>query len=196
MRTADHLYLGKYLAENYLSDKPKGYQKAFVMGNVFPDINFFTYFRGALGSKSLKGHNYENVSEAIKRIEEKLVNCKCYGYSEYFSLGVLVHYTADSFTFPHNRCFDGSLKKHIEYEDELHYLFLDRMKDMKKFEFHIYPEHESFYSKLNSLHKNYLLNIGNMNNDITYILKASMIAICKIMGYSENRTKEDWRYVS
>lgn len=197
MRTADHLFLGKYLANSFFSDKPTACQKAFILGNVYPDINFFTYFRGAINSKELKGHNYENAKECIKHIEEKLEGREYFGVSDYFMLGILVHYTADSFTFPHNKCFGGTLKMHVEYEDKLHFKFLEKLNDMKENDIQIYPQGESFYDKIISLHSNYLLNIGDMENDLTYIFKAARIAVYKISrAYETKNFKEDWRYVS
>ena len=37
-----------------------------------------------------------------------------------FRLGVLLHYTADAFTWPHNKQFAGNLKQHMRYERLLH----------------------------------------------------------------------------
>ena len=37
-----------------------------------------------------------------------------------FRLGVLLHYTADAFTWPHNEQFAGNLKQHVRYERLLH----------------------------------------------------------------------------
>ena len=43
------------------------------------------------------------------------------GFDSYFCrhLGVITHYVADYFTFPHNQNFPGNLKDHCIYEEEL-----------------------------------------------------------------------------
>jgi hypothetical protein len=38
----------------------------------------------------------------------------------YLRLGILTHYIADAFTFPHNEQFEGDLREHIKYEQILH----------------------------------------------------------------------------
>ena len=44
---------------------------------------------------------------------------------DYYTLGKLVHYTADAFTYAHNEWFSTLLSDHREYEEKLQIYFLN-----------------------------------------------------------------------
>ena len=84
-----------------------------------------TYFRGSIhGEEKLRGHNYENVQKYMEKLTNKLTKKLEKGgmgtIRQSFLLGKLVHYVADSFTYPHNSIFPGNLREHCQYETELH----------------------------------------------------------------------------
>ena len=108
MRTADHMNLSRYIMDHMDAGASKLKKAAFIFGSIEPDINMLTYFRGSIhGEEKLRGHNYENVQKYMEKLTKKL-------------LGKLVHYVADSFTYPHNSIFPGNLREHCQYETELH----------------------------------------------------------------------------
>ena len=80
-----------------------------------------TYFRGSIrGEEKLRGHNYENVMKYMEKLTKKLEKGGMGTVRQSFLLGKLVHYVADSFTYPHNSIFPGNLREHCQYETELH----------------------------------------------------------------------------
>ena len=104
MRTADHMNLSRYIMDHMDAGASKLQKAAFIFGSIEPDINMLTYFRGSIrGEEKLRGHNYEMGT-----------------VRQSFLLGKLVHYVADSFTYPHNSIFPGNLREHCQYETELH----------------------------------------------------------------------------
>ena len=48
MRRKSHKLLGEYLAREYMTDIPKSYVCAFLIGCVEPDRNPATYLKGSL----------------------------------------------------------------------------------------------------------------------------------------------------
>lgn len=197
MRSIDHIHIGQYLVQRYLSDRPKISQKAFVLGNVLPDINVFTYFRGFCKSRELKGHNYGNARKAIEKLELKLSAKKSFTLYDHLRLGKLIHYTADSFTYPHNDDFPGDLKAHVEYEEKLHQYFCERMKKNHSAAYGYYLDGQSFYYKLVRLHNVYENINACCERDVMFILNAVRLAMDKfIISKNINQNFKSWRAVS
>lgn len=127
MQTRDHKMLAEFLLSEMAWDIPKVYVKVFILGNIEPDKNPFTYLHGMVRGQKFRGHNYENILPVMKKLFYSLRRKKDWGIREYYHLGKLTHYLADAFTFPHNRAFEGSLKEHCKYEKELHERFINML---------------------------------------------------------------------
>jgi hypothetical protein len=120
MKFKDHKNVSRYL-ERSQSRRIKARNRwALIVGSVIPDIAVFTYFRGSLSGRKLKGHNYENTCGIIGDLIETISDSDKYGIKRYFEIGKLLHYSADSFTYAHNLSFTGTLGEHRAYEMELH----------------------------------------------------------------------------
>ena len=72
MRGKSHMCLGSYLAEHYLTDVPKVYIRAFLIGCIEPDRNPATYLKGSFRNQWLRGHNYLNARRYMARISQRL----------------------------------------------------------------------------------------------------------------------------
>ena len=124
MRGKSHIALGNYLIERYLPEIPGHRKTAFLLGCVQPDRNPATYLKGSLRCRWLRGHNYLNARPFMKRLSHRLEQKSTLNLFDYYTLGKLIHYTADAFTAPHNDFFPGSLRGHRQYETALQHHFL------------------------------------------------------------------------
>ena len=120
MRIRDHWALGKALAREYLADWFFLCRMAFVVGNIAPDLTATTHLRGHLRDRNTWGHSYANALPVINRLAGVLLRRLDGGLHDCYRLGVLLHYTADAFTWPHNEHFGGTIKEHMRYERRLH----------------------------------------------------------------------------
>ena len=132
MRGKSHMCLGKYLIHHYMEDTGKFRKKLFLFGCIQPDRNPFTYLKGSLRCRMLCGHNYCNASRLMSRFSNRLQKRKRLNLLDYYTLGKLIHYTADSFTFSHNDTFRGNLFHHWEYEQLLQNHFLVYLNQNRK----------------------------------------------------------------
>ena len=73
-----------------------------------------------------------------------------------------MHYTADVFTFPHNRLFSGNVKDHRKYEKELHSCFGTAIDQWKSQEMKDTPVS---CVNIEILHAEYLRQAGNYETD-------------------------------
>lgn len=123
-KAKSHRQLGEYLAEHYLHGVPRRYIRAFLLGCTEPDRNPSTYLKGSIRSQWMRGHNWENAQRYMARIAGRLERRNKLLLADYYTMGKLIHYTVDAFTYAHNEAFTGTLPAHRSYEEELQAFFL------------------------------------------------------------------------
>lgn len=129
MRGKSHICLGKYLTRHYMEHVPQKYQTAFLVGCLEPDRNPLTYLKGSFRCQWLRGHNYRNARRFMRRISRRLEKKERLNLYDYYTLGKLIHYTADAFTYAHNDMFSPKLGDHREYEIALQEHFLQYIQE-------------------------------------------------------------------
>ena len=129
MRGKSHRCLGRYLAEHYLQEAPKPCIRAFLIGCIEPDRNPMTYLKGSLRFQWMRGHNYRNARRFMRRISQRLEGRDRLNLFDYYTLGKLIHYTTDAFTYAHNDTFSTNLADHRVYEAALQDHFLRFMEE-------------------------------------------------------------------
>lgn len=128
MRGKSHSCLGNYLVQHYMNDVPHRYVRAFLLGCIEPDRNPATYLKGSLRCQWLRGHNYRNARRFMRRISWRLERKNQLRLYDYYTLGKLIHYTADAFTYAHNETFPADLNCHREYEAAMQDYFLQYLQ--------------------------------------------------------------------
>lgn len=123
MRAKSHRLLGEALVQQYFTGLPRSYIRMFLAGCVQPDKNPATYLKGSLRQSFLRGHNFSNAKRYMCRILSRLEQPRRWNHLDYYTLGKLIHYTADAFTAAHADRFDGNLLQHRQYECQLHRYF-------------------------------------------------------------------------
>lgn len=133
MRGKSHQYLGRYLADKYMSTLPRRYVRAFLIGCIEPDRNPATYLKGSLRRQWLRGHNWGNAENYMQRVSVRLENRRKMRLLDYYTMGKLIHYTTDAFTSAHNEEFGTSLADHRSYEADLQNHFLEYLAQNPEF---------------------------------------------------------------
>lgn len=126
MKTIDHKTLGYLLLSKNINENLNLFEKAFVFGCIEPDINILTYMKGSIKFKKLFcGHTRKHSLDYILKNLEYLNKQEKLNIFDFYKLGKIMHYIADSFTYPHTENFKGNIIEHTNYENKLH-LFLRR----------------------------------------------------------------------
>ena len=128
MRGKSHQALGRLLTREFPEDTRKLHIRAFLIGCIEPDRNPVTYLKGSLRCQWLRGHNYENARLYMKRISTRLERKQSWNIFDWYTLGKLIHYTTDAFTYAHNNTCPADLDVHREYEVRLQNYFLEYLK--------------------------------------------------------------------
>ena len=97
-----------------------------------------------------------------------------------YRLGKLMHYIADSFTFPHNRIFSGTLREHMLYEDGLEEVLRKSLKEG------LIPLQQDEKSPdctyIRRKHNEYIKTVNSMETDAFYIVSVSFAIACALAG--------------
>ena len=178
MISKDHRLLGRFLARQIKNTSPLAIH-LFVTGCVFPDHNPLTYLRGVCMGHPLKTHFLFLSYPEIIRLCNKLENRKRLYLWDYYSLGALVHYAADAFTFPHNEHYTGSMLEHAEYEhNELHPVFEQYLREDFYMEGQREYSRQSLCSFFSQMHDSYRDGEASPLWDAGYICRISTV-ICE-----------------
>ncbi len=118
MQKKSHIKLAAYLADKLEIPEIEQHRKALYFGSVLPDWNL---------KMAAESHTFdttwEKVKNRIRKIEGETAAGSFREREIWTQIGVVLHYVADYFTFPHNTCFKGNLTGHCLYEARLRYLF-------------------------------------------------------------------------
>ena len=169
MRGKSHLRIAQYLLENYLPDIPKSCQTAFRIGCIEPDRNPATYLKGSIRCQWLRGHNYLNARRFMRAISARLERKERLNLFDYYTLGKLIHYTTDAFTYAHNDNFPVQLREHKVYEDALQEHFLEFMEQDPQVNV---PIARTIMEAICSYHKEYERVEANIQTDSHFALNA------------------------
>lgn len=181
MQTRDPKVLAEFFVSEIGQELSAIYMKAFILGNIEPDKNLFTYLHGLVKGVKFHGHNYENILPVMEKLFGSLHGKRHWGVREYYHFGKLLHYVADAFIFPHNRIFKGNLREHCRYEKELHKGFLYMLQE---------PQKQLIQKRgrgngldcIKKLHEEYLQQAGKCENDCRYILRAAVMLAQEEIG--------------
>ncbi len=169
MRGKSHRCLGQYLTEHYMQNVSRPCVRAFLIGCVEPDRNPITYLKGSLRFQWLRGHNYRNARRFMRRISQRLEGKRKLNLFDFYTLGKLIHYTTDAFTYAHNDTFSTNLVDHRVYEVELQNHFLRFMEADPQ----VNPRvARTIMDAVYSYHREYERQEANIHTDARFALNA------------------------
>ncbi len=157
------MLLGRFLLAQKEAPAGKIKRRLFLFGCVEPDNNPFTYVRGSTRHRFLQGHKTENARKHFQKVLKRLNRSGVHSLWQWVVLGTLIHYAADSFTFPHNSKFPGTLADHVAYEIQLHALFPQYLHTAGWRRSHFAPA-----QNVDALHLRYLDEAGAAVTDCSY----------------------------
>lgn len=170
MRKKSHISLANYLIKSMKFEALKDHKKSFYIGSILPDCvpSFIT-----------RKHNIEEtfgiLKEEILKITDNYDMNK--GFTRYYSrhLGVITHYIADYFTFPHNDIFPGNLKEHCTYERDLKLAFrtyvLSEEAVISREKIALFKTVDEILDFVKEMHEEYLKAIKVIKVDCMYIVE-------------------------
>lgn len=169
MRGKSHRCLGQYLVQHYMDNLPQRYVRAFLLGCIEPDRNPATYLKGSIRCQWLRGHNYQNARRYMRHISWRLEKKEKLHLLDYYTLGKLIHYTTDAFTYAHNNTFTTKLGDHREYEAALQEHFLGYLEENPQVDTR---DARTVMEAICSYHREYIDKPADIRTDSQFALTA------------------------
>ncbi|SFR77031.1 zinc dependent phospholipase C family protein [Anaeromicropila populeti] len=193
MRKKSHISLAKYLLNSAGMEALQKHKKAFYVGSILPDCvpSFIT-----------RRHSIEEtfavLRDEICKITENYKVEKGAGSYYCRHLGVITHYVADYFTFPHNEIFSGSIKEHCIYEKHLkhalkEYVNSDTAQRIRE-KMRIFHSVDELLAYIWTMHAEYLKAIKEVGIDCHYIVELSHKVVDAILQFLEYSLHEKQLY--
>lgn len=170
MRKKSHLSVAKYLLNSCGMEYLNDYKKSFYIGSILPDCipSFITRRHCIEDTLNILEKEITKITEGYD-IEK--------GLSRYFCrhLGVITHYVADYFTFPHNSIYPGNIKDHCKYEEDLkhairQYVKTDEAKKIRE-KNGLFKDTNEIIAFIKEMHEQYLKLIIQIKLDCMYIVE-------------------------
>lgn len=195
MKKKSHLSLARYLIDGIQVEELEIYRKSFLFGSILPDCtpSFVTKRHTITGT-------FEMLKEEILAITQNY-DCSQGINSEFCRrLGVVTHYIADYFTFPHNSVFKGTIKEHISYEFKLMDYFKEYLSSGKADIFILsgnnFNSAENIFAYIKEKHVEYIKGIKEISIDCRYIVQLCINVVKSILQMVEvNIMSENERQV-
>ena len=169
MRKKSHILLARYLADRMIvSESLQSHRKAFCLGSILPDIrpSFVTKRHEFFGT-------FAEIQDQLCTLVENGID-HCNERVFWRRLGEIIHYIADYFTFPHNKCYSGNLFQHNKYEknlkNQLKKYILSGQADLHIEEDVCFEDFSELVAFIRNCHTRYMDRVHNVADDIRYIL--------------------------
>lgn len=170
MRKKSHISLANYLVHSKGFEGLRTHRKAFYVGSILPDCipSFIT-------RKHRIDTTFYILKKEIRKLTEEFDPSK--GLNRYFCrhLGVVTHYIADYFTYPHNLIYEGTLKEHCAYEKDQKFAIQKYVKSEEARK--VREQNGAFRSVeeicffIEEMHAEYLKAIKAVKEDCMYIVE-------------------------
>lgn len=181
MRKKSHISLAGQIMDSLQLGDVFDYKLPFYVGSIWPDCrpSFVT-----------TPHKFDVTYQGI---EQKLIQFvsnydpeKGMDMRHCAKLGVIIHYIADYFTFPHNNHYDGNVKDHCYYERDLKHEMRAFLKTEEAFEIKeqvaAYDSMEELSSYIRSIHNSYMKLKHTVQEDIRYIVHVCTTVVKSVMN--------------
>lgn len=187
MRKKSHISVAKGVINGLDIGERIRHRLSFYIGSIWPDCvpSFIT-----------RRHCIEDTFDIFYKRMDKFVSKfnprKDMGMLSTWRMGVVLHYIADYFTFPHNSNYTGNLKEHCIYEEELKHRMNRYIADLsekeQQHEMSVLPSVKAISEYIREKHAQYVMSEGNVEQDCRYSVLACMCVAASLLNIvSKNR---------
>lgn len=186
LRKKSHISLAVYLAEKLEHEGLTNHKRAFCWGSILPDCK-----PSFLTTKHAFNDTFDMLQKRVEKYIEYSLKQKKHTKKAARDLGQIIHYTADYFTFPHNKHYEGNLKDHCKYEKNLLLQLKEYLKNFDVSEKEEYEVHfdspKDLFEFIRERHAEYVSRERNVEEDCRYIVIVNYQITQGIMQLLEDR---------
>lgn len=186
LRKKSHISLAAYLADKLEHEGLTSHRKAFCIGSILPDCK-----PSFLTTKHAFNDTFDMLKERVEKYIEYAVKKDRHTGKGARDLGQIIHYTADYFTFPHNKHYEGNLKDHCVYEKNLLLQLREYLKTFdasKGDDLRVHFDSlEDLFEFIKERHEEYMSRKRNVEDDCRYIVEVNYQITQGIIQLLEDR---------
>ena len=186
MRKKSHIALAVGLVHGLDLKTRMRHKLSFYIGSLWPDItpSFFTRRHCIDETFELTGNYMTKFLDRYNAKRDLTVGSS-------FRLGIIMHYIADYFTYPHNTHFPGTLAEHCSYEEVLKkdmYTFIGKVlrDEQVQEQLPVYADVEHVLSHILSVHDHYMTLPGSTEHDCMYSYRTCTVVLASLLLMAEN----------
>lgn len=188
MRKKSHISVAKGVISGLELEERINHRLFFYIGSIWPDC---------IPSFITRRHCIEDTFDIFKHNMDKFVrkfnSRRDMGIISTWRMGVMLHYIADYFTFPHNSNYTGNLRAHCRYEEELKhcmYSYVDKIDaaECREIAF-VLPDTAAIAEYIKNRHTQYKLTESNVYRDCRYSVLACMCVMASLLSIVTDRKK-------
>ena len=171
MRKKSHISLAVQIMDSMELDNVFDYRLPFYVGSIWPDCrpSFVT-------TPHKFDITFDDIEHKISKFIANYDKDKGMNMRRCAGLGVIIHYIADYFTYPHNAHYPGTLKDHCSYEENLKHRMRSFVRNRyesgeMQYDERMLPTIHSLQELLDYVkekHEYYVHDRGNVNLDCAY----------------------------
>lgn len=181
MRKKSHISVAKGVINGLDISERIRHRLSFYIGSIWPDC---------IPSFITKRHCIEDTFDIFNKRMDKFVskfNPKIdMGMLSTWRMGIVLHYIADYFTFPHNSNYTGNLREHCIYEEELKhrmYRYIAELREgLHPGEMTVLPSIDAISDYIREKNKQYKETVSNVDQDCRYSVLACMCVMASLLN--------------
>lgn len=185
MRKKSHISLAGQIMESLDLGNVFDYKLPFYIGSIWPDCrpSFVT-------TPHKFDITYNQIEMKLSQFVSNYDTERGMDMRHCARLGVIIHYIADYFTFPHNNHYEGNVKDHCYYERDLKhelkaYLTTEEACAVKE-QVTAYESVEELTSYIRSIHNCYTKMTHTVQEDIRYIVNVCTTVVMSMLTMVRN----------
>lgn len=181
MRKKSHISLAGQIMDSLELEDVFDYKLPFYIGSIWPDCrpSFVT-------TPHKFDITYHDIEKKLSQFVSNYNPETGMNIRHCAKLGVIIHYIADYFTFPHNNHYEGNVKDHCYYERDLKHelkAFLATEEASKvKEQVAAYDSVEELSSYIQSIHNSYMRLMHTVEEDIRYIVHVCTTVVKSVLN--------------
>lgn len=180
MRKKSHISLAKGIIHGLDMEDRIKHRFTFYLGSIWPDcIPSFLVKRHCIDE------TFEIFCKKMNRFVNKYKLHKDMGFVSTMRMGVITHYVADYFTFPHNSHYDGGFKEHCIYEEALKHKMYSYIHEVRSTTEDRKPDAmtdvDQISAYIKNKHSEYMGVKGNTDSDCGYSFTACLKVVHSLL---------------
>lgn len=180
MRKKSHISLAGGVIHGLDMSNRINHKISFYAGSIWPDCT-----PSFLTKRHCMEDTFDVFLDKMSKFIIKFNTKKDMGIISTWRMGIVLHYIADYFTFPHNSHYTGILKQHCAYEEELKHRMYAFINDIRTSSMNgnipVMENMKQIEEYIKDKHNQYLSIDGNVDSDCGYSYRACMCVMASLL---------------